>query len=133
LRTQVAIIGGGPAGMFLAHLLQGAGVASVVLEQRSRAYVEGRVRAGVLEDGTVGLMEGLGLAGRLRRDGLVHDGVNLASEHGVFRIDFAALTGRAITVYGQQSVMQDLFDAAAARAIDVVFEAAEVMPHDVDG
>jgi p-hydroxybenzoate 3-monooxygenase len=95
--------------------------------------VEGRVRAGVLEDRTVRLMAQLGLAGRLRRDGLVHGGVNLASEQGVFRIDLAALTGRAITVYGQQAVMQDLFDAAAVRGIEVVFEAAEVMPHDVGG
>ena len=78
-RTQVAIIGGGPAGMLLAHLLHTAGVAALVLEQRSRAYVEGRVRAGVLEAGTVALMERLGLAGRLRREGLVHAGVNLAS------------------------------------------------------
>ncbi|HEX3406171.1 MAG TPA: 4-hydroxybenzoate 3-monooxygenase, partial [Caulobacteraceae bacterium] len=133
MRTQVAIIGGGPAGMFLAHLLREADVAAVVLEQRSRAYVEGRVRAGVLEEGTVRLMERLGLAGRLRREGLVHGGVNLASEHGLLRIDFAALTGRAITVYGQQEVMKDLFDAAEAREIEVMFEAAEVMPHDIDG
>jgi len=119
--------------MFLAHLLRDAGLAAVVLEQRSRLYVEGRVRAGVLEDGTAQLMERLGLAGRLRREGLVHGGVTLASEHGVFRIDFAALTGRAITVYGQQEVMKDLFDAAEARGIEVVFEAAEVMPHGIDG
>ena len=119
--------------MFLAHLLRACGVAAVVLERRSRAYVEGRVRAGVLEDGTVGLMERLGLADRLRREGLVHAGVNLASEGGVFRIDFAALTGRAITVYGQQEVMKDLFDAAEARGVEVVFEAAEVTPHDVGG
>ena len=133
MRTQVAIIGGGPAGLFLAHLLHAAGVAAVVLEQRSRAYVEGRVRAGVLEEGTVQLMDRLGVADRLRREGLVHGGVNLASENGVFRIDFAALTGRAITVYGQQEVMRDLFDAAAARGIEVVFEAAEVTPHEIDG
>ncbi len=132
LRTQVAIIGGGPAGMFLAHLLHAAGVAAVVLEQRSRAYVEGRVRAGVLEPGTVELMERLGVGQRLRREGLVHGGVSLASDAGVFRIDFAALTGRAITVYGQQEVMKDLFDAAAARGVDVQFEAAQVMPHGVD-
>jgi p-hydroxybenzoate 3-monooxygenase len=133
LRTQVAIVGGGPAGMFLAHLLREAGVAAVVLEQRSRLYVEGRVRAGVLEEGTVRLMERLGLADRLRREGLAHAGVNLASENGVFRIDFAALTGRSITVYGQQEVMKDLFDAAEARGLEAVFEAAEVTPHGVEG
>jgi p-hydroxybenzoate 3-monooxygenase len=133
LRTQVAIIGGGPAGMFLAHLLREAGVAAVVLEQRSRSYVEGRVRAGVLEDGTVQLMARLGLAGRLDREGLVHRGVNLASENGLVRVDFTALTGRAITVYGQQEVMKDLFDAAESRGLEVVFEAAEVTPHAIDG
>jgi p-hydroxybenzoate 3-monooxygenase len=132
LRTQVAIIGGGPAGMFLAHLLHAAGIAAVVLEQRSRPYVEGRVRAGVLEPGTVALMDRLGFGGRLRREGLFHAGVNLASEAGVFRIDLAALTGRAITVYGQQEVMKDLFDAAEARGVEVQFEAAQVMPHGVD-
>ncbi len=133
MRTQVAIIGGGPAGMFLAHLLREAGVAAVVLEQRSRPYVEGRVRAGVLEDGTVRLMARLGLAERLQREGLVHTGVNLASEQGLFHIDFAALTGRGITVYGQQEVMKDLFDAAEARGLELVFEAAEVTPHGIDG
>ncbi len=133
MRTQVAIIGGGPAGMFLAHLLREADVASVVLEQRPRAYVEGRVRAGVLEDGTVQLMERLGLAARLSGAGLVHAGVSLACENGVVRIDFAALTGRSITVYGQQEVMKDLFDAAEARGVQVVFEAAEVLPHDIHG
>jgi p-hydroxybenzoate 3-monooxygenase len=132
-RTQVAIIGGGPAGMFLAHLLHAAGVAVVVLEQRSRPYVEGRVRAGVLEQGTVDLMERLGLAGRLRAEGLVHTGVNIVSEAGLFRIDFADLVDGAITVYGQQQVMKDLFDAAAARGIEVVFAAGDVQPGGIDG
>jgi p-hydroxybenzoate 3-monooxygenase len=133
LRTQVAIIGAGPAGMFLAHLLHAAGVAAVVLEQRSRPYVEGRVRAGVLEPGTVAVMDRLGLGGRLRREGLVHGGVNFASEAGVVRIDLAALTGRAITVYGQQEVMKDLFDAAVERGVEVVFGAAGVTPRGIDG
>ena len=133
MRTQVAIIGAGPAGMFLAHLLNEAGVAAVVLEQRSRPYVEGRVRAGVLEQGTVELMDRLGLASHLSEQGLVHTGVNIVSEAGAFRIDFAELVGGAITVYGQQAVMKDLFDAALARGIEVVFEAEHVQPRGIDG
>ena len=129
MRTQVAIIGAGPAGLFLAHLLRQAGVAAVILEQKTRAYVEGRVRAGVLESITVELLERLGIGERVRREGLVHTGVNIAHEGDLFRIDFAALTGGAITVYGQQEVMKDLFDAAEARELDVVFEAEQVHPH----
>jgi p-hydroxybenzoate 3-monooxygenase len=133
LRTQVAIIGAGPAGLFLAHLLNQAGVAAVVLEQKTRAYVESRVRAGVLEQVTVALLERLGIGERVRREGLVHTGVNVAHEGDLFRVDFAALTGGAITVYGQQEVMKDLFDAAEARELGVVFEAEQVQPHGFEG
>ncbi|MFI4935869.1 MAG: 4-hydroxybenzoate 3-monooxygenase [Caulobacterales bacterium] len=133
MRTQVAIIGGGPAGLFLAHLLRQAGVDALVLERRDRAYVEGRVRAGVLEPITAQLLEKLGLAERLRREGLVHAGVNIAHDGEVFRIDMRALTGQAITVYGQQEVMRDLFDATDERRVPIVFDAEEVTPHDIEG
>ena len=134
VRTQVAIIGAGPAGLFLGHLLRQAGVDAVILERKDRAYVEGRVRAGVLERITVDLMGRLGLAERMRREGLVHGGTNLASDGEIFRIDMAELTGGStVMVYGQQEVMKDLFDAAEQRDVQIVFEAEDVQPHDIDG
>jgi p-hydroxybenzoate 3-monooxygenase len=134
MRTQVAIVGAGPAGLVLAHLLQAAGIDGVVLERRTRDYVEGRVRAGVLEQGTVDVLARLGLDGRLRRDGLIHTGTNLTADGHTFRIDMAELTGgRAVTVYGQQEVMRDLFDAAEARGLPVVFEAEDLRLHDIGG
>ena len=132
-RVQVAIIGAGPAGMFLAHLLHREGLDTIVIERRDRHFVEGRVRAGVLEQGTVDLMRRLGLAGRLEREGLVHGGTNVSLDGRLFRIDMAALTGGAtVTVYGQQEVMRDLFDAAEARVIDIRWNAADVVLSDLD-
>jgi p-hydroxybenzoate 3-monooxygenase len=132
VRTQVAIIGAGPAGMFLAHLLRRAGVESVVVERRSREYVEGRVRAGVLDRITVEVMGRLGLDGRLRRDGLAHAGTTLMFDGEMFQVDFKALTGSVVTVYGQSEAMKDLFDAAAKNDLKLVFEADDVVPNDVD-
>lgn len=130
--TKVVVIGAGPAGMLLAHLLHAEGLEVLVLEHRSRAYVEGRVRAGVLEGVTVNLMKRLGLDGRLQREGLVHAGTNLVNEGRMFRVDMSALTGGAtVTVYGQSEVMKDLYDAADARKVPVIFEALDVQPHDI--
>ncbi len=133
-RTQVAIIGAGPAGMFLAHLLHAEGIDAVVIERRDRDYVEGRVRAGVLEQGTVDLMRRLGISARLEREGLVHGGTNVALDGRMFRIDMAALTGGAtVTVYGQQEVMRDLFDAAETRGLDIRWNAVDVALSALDG
>lgn len=127
MRTRVAIIGAGPAGMFLAHLLRQSGIDAVVVERRDRSYVEGRVRAGVLEQVTVDLMRRLGMAQRLDRVGLVHGGTNLSLDGRVFRIDMKALTGGStVTVYGQQEVMRDLFDAAEAEDLTIVWDAEDV-------
>jgi p-hydroxybenzoate 3-monooxygenase len=134
MRTQIAIIGAGPAGLFLAHLLRLHGVAATVLERRDRAYVEGRVRAGVLEQNTMDVMARLKLDDRLRAQGLVHDGTNLVSDGEMFRIDMAAHNGgRRVAVYGQQEVMHDLFEAAAHENMPVIFEAEDVALHEVLG
>ena len=104
-RTQVGIVGAGPAGLVLAHVLHLQGIDSVVLEAHSREYVEGRIRAGVLEHGTVELLEEMGVAGRLREQGLPHHGLELQFGGARHRIDLSALTGKHITVYGQQEVV----------------------------
>jgi len=134
MRTSIAIIGAGPAGMFLAHLLAAEGIAAVVLERRDRAYVEGRVRAGVLEQVTTDLMHRLGLGSRLDREGLVHGGTQISLDGSLFRIDMAALTGgSAVTVYGQQEVMHDLFEAAPERGVEIVWNAQDVTLEGLDG
>lgn len=132
MRTQVAIIGGGPAGLLLSQLLFIAGVDSVVLERHSRDYVEGRIRAGVLEQVTVDLLEQAGAGQRMRREGLPHDGFSLSSDGDVFRIDMKGLTGKSVMVYGQTEVTKDLNDLLALRD-QPIFEAGNVDLHDVDG
>jgi p-hydroxybenzoate 3-monooxygenase len=132
-RTQVAIIGAGPAGLLLSHLLDLRGVESVVLETRSREEVESTVRAGVLEQGTVDLLVACGVGERLRREGFVHHGINLRFEGHTHRIDLHRLTGgRAITIYAQHEVLRDLIAAADAVARQVVFDVHEVQLHDLD-
>jgi len=126
--TQVGIIGAGPAGLVLAHMLAARGIESLVLEVRDRSYVEHRVRAGVLEHPSVELLRDLGLAGRLDREGLAHRGIELAFEGRRHRLDFLELTGRSITVYGQQEIVKDLIAIRLAAGDPIVFEAAEVEP-----
>ena len=133
MRTQVAIVGAGPAGLVLAQLLHRAGIDSVVLELRSRHYVEHRVRAGVLEQGTVDLLVANGVGERLRREGLVHHGIELRFAGEGHRIDLTALTGgRSITVYGQQEVVKDLIAARIASGRPIHFEAADVRVEAID-
>ncbi len=131
MRTDVAIIGAGPAGLLLAHLLHQAGIGCVVLEARSRLHVESRIRAGVLEQGTVDLLRRIGVQARLEQEGLVHDGFSLLVDGDPLRIDLAALVGRSVTVYGQTEVTQDLIAAAIERGIALLFEAGDVALHDI--
>jgi p-hydroxybenzoate 3-monooxygenase len=131
--TQVGIVGAGPAGLLLAHLLHLRGIESVVLEARSREYVEARVRAGVLEQTTVDLLDSAGVAERLHREGLVHRGLELRFDGRGHRIDFAELTGgRAITVYGQQEVVKDLIAARLDTGGELRFEVEDVSLHDLE-
>jgi p-hydroxybenzoate 3-monooxygenase len=127
LRTQVGIVGAGPAGLVLAHLLHLEGISSVVLEARSREYVESRIRAGVLEQGTVDCLVAMGVGGRLRQQGLRHEGIELQFAGERHRIHFTELTGgRSITVYGQQEVVKDLIAARLETGQPLLFEAEAV-------
>ena len=132
-RTQVGIVGAGPAGLVLSHLLQREGIECVVLEDRSREYVEQRVRAGVLEQGTVDLLTGLGLADRLHREGLVHQGIELRFDGQGHRIPFEELAeGRSITIYGQQEVVKDLIAARLDAGGPLLFEVDGVTLSGID-
>jgi p-hydroxybenzoate 3-monooxygenase len=131
IRTQIGIVGAGPAGLVLGHLLHQAGIESVVVENRSREYVQQRVRAGVLEQGTVDLLISMGVDERLKREGIVHHGLELRFGRRGHRIALSELTGgRAITIYGQQEVVKDLIDARHAFGGPLHFEVSDVT---VDG
>ena len=130
-RTQVGIVGAGPAGLMLAQLLQLQGIDSVVLEARSREYCEHRIRAGVLEQGTIDLLEQAGVGDRMRREGLVHHGVELQFDGERHRIPLSDLTGRSIVIYGQTEVVKDLIAARVAQGLPLHFEVDDVSVHDL--
>ncbi len=132
MRTQVAIIGSGPAGLLLGQLLLKAGIDAIIIEQRSKSYVLERIRAGVLEQGTVDMLDRLGASKRLHAEGLVHEGVQLGFGAGRQRIDLKGLTGRNVVVYGQTEVTRDLMDAREAAGAVTVYEAENVSVHDFD-
>src|SRR5262245_51489011 len=134
MRTQVGIVGAGPAGLFLSFLLQRAGIECIILEARRRDYVEGRVRAGVLEQHTVDLMQELGVADRLRREGMIERALDFRFSGRLIHLDFAELTGgRTATVYGQQEVVKDLIAARIASGGPILFEAEAVALEGIDG
>ena len=132
MRTQLVIIGGGPSGLLLSQLLHVRGIDSVVLERRTRDYVLGRVRAGVLERGLLDLMREAGVAGRMEREGQSHDGTLIAHSGGMFHVDFKALTGHSVMVYGQTELTRDLYDAREAGGGRIEFEVEHVEIHDAD-
>ncbi len=133
IRTQVAIIGAGPAGLTLAGLLHAAGIESVVLENRSREYVEQRIRAGVLEAGTAELLDAAGVGERIRREGIIHHGIYLQFAGERHRIPLSELVdGRSIVIYGQTEVVKDLIGARLAAGLALRFEVAEVAVHEIE-
>jgi p-hydroxybenzoate 3-monooxygenase len=133
MRTQVGIIGAGPAGLLLGQLLHRSGIDNVILERRSDDYVLGRIRAGLIEQGTVKLLEEAGVADRLHAEGLIHEGIELSFGGARHRIDLEALTGEVVTIYGQTEITRDLMDARAAAGLQTIYEAEEVTPLDVTG
>jgi p-hydroxybenzoate 3-monooxygenase len=128
----VGIVGAGPAGLTLALLLQGHGIESVILEDRDREHIQSRARAGLLEQNTVELLHRIGVAERLDREGLQHDGIHLRCRGETQRIEITELTGRHVTIYGQHEVVKDLVAAALERGIELRFEVADVAVHDLD-
>jgi len=132
MKTQVAIVGSGPAGLMLGHLLRQAGIDAVIVERQTREHVESRIRAGVLEDTTTNILDRLRINGRMHAEGLPHDGVNLADGKRLIRIDIARLTGRPVMVYGQTEVTKDLIEAAAQRGLEIIWQAESVQLHDIE-
>jgi p-hydroxybenzoate 3-monooxygenase len=133
MRKQVVIIGAGPSGLLLGQLLHGIGIDALILERSSQEHVLSRVRAGVLEEGTVGLVRATGLAGRLDAQGLKHDGFEIAFDGGRHRIDLHALTGgKRVVVYGQTELTADLMRGREATGAETVYEAIDVIPHDFE-
>jgi p-hydroxybenzoate 3-monooxygenase len=133
-RTQVAIVGAGPAGLLLGQLLHRAGIANIIVERQDGAYVLGRIRAGVLEQTTCDLLDEAGVGGRMHADGMVHHGIELCFGGARHRIDLAGLTGgKHVTVYGQTEVTRDLMDARAAAGLATVYHAKDVALHGFDG
>jgi len=131
MRTQVVIIGSGPCGLLLGQLLHRAGIDTLILEQKPRDYVLGRIWAGVLEQDTVGLIEEAGAGVRMRHEGLVHDGIEIAFGGVRHRIDLKALTGKSVLIYGQTEVTRDLMDVRDACGAPTVYEALNVSIHDI--
>jgi p-hydroxybenzoate 3-monooxygenase len=133
MRTQVGIVGAGPAGLMLSHLLHLAGIESVVLENRSRDYIESRIRAGLIEQWASDLLVEIGVGARMQREGMFHDGVYFGFGGALHYVNFRELVGKGVTIYGQQEVVKDLIDRRLADGGQILFEASDVSVHDFAG
>jgi p-hydroxybenzoate 3-monooxygenase len=133
LRTQVGIIGAGPAGLMLARLLRLHGIDSIIIENRSRDYIENRIRAGLIEHWAADLLTEVGVGARMQREGLLHWGINIAVNGDLRRIDFKALVDKRVTIYGQQEVVKDLVARRLADGGDLLFEVGDVSVHELTG
>ncbi len=133
MRTQVGIVGAGPAGLMLSHLLHLEGINSVIVENRSRSYIESRIRAGLLEQWASDLLVEVGVGARMQREGMFHNGVYFSFGGALHYIDFRALVGKGVTIYGQQELVKDLIDRRLADGGRILFEASDVSIHDFAG
>jgi p-hydroxybenzoate 3-monooxygenase len=131
MRTQVAIVGAGPSGLLLGQLLHRRGIANIIVEQRSGEYVLSRIRAGIVEQGAADLIEYAGVGTRMRREGIVHEGIEISTGGTRFRIDFRELTGKSVMVYGQTEITRDLMEGRAAAGLESVYEAENVSLHGI--
>lgn len=132
MRTQIAIIGGGPSGLLLGQLLHMCGIDAIVLERRTKAHVLGRIRAGVLEQGVLDLMEKAGVGTRMRDEGIPHDGTLISYDDEMFRIDFTKSAGKSVMIYGQTEMTRDLYGAREAAGLSTEFETEDVVINDTD-
>ena len=133
MRTQIGIVGAGPAGLMLSHLLHLEGIESVILENRSRDYIEGRIRAGLIEHWARELLIETGAGERLQRESLFHDGLHFCFAGALHHVDFRKLVGKGVTVYGQQEVIKDLVARRLSDGGQIIFEAGDVSVHDIAG
>src|ERR1700745_2743870 len=133
VRTQVGIVGAGPAGLMLSHLLHLEGVESVILENRSRDYIESRIRAGLIEQWASDLLVETGVGSRMQREGMFHNGVHFAFGGALHYINFRELVGKGVTIYGQQEVVKDLIERRLSDGGQILFEASDVSVHDFAG
>jgi len=133
MRTQVGIIGAGPAGLMLARLLQLQGIDSIIIENRSRHYIENRIRAGLIEDWVADMLTEIGLGARLNREGLVHHGIKLGINGSLHHIDFKSLVDKRVTIYGQQEIVKDMVAQRLDSGAPLLFEVSDVSVHDISG